>query len=282
MKEKRFSLALIPLLLFTVVFVILPLVYVLVLSFLSKNATWGVDKTFTLENYRMIFDPIYLTTFLSSLKIALLTTVITAVLGYPFGYYMAKLMPKIRSVVLFLLLIPFWTNGLIRIYGWMTLLRTKGVLNELLLRLGLIREPLEILYTLPAVIIGMVYALFPMMVLSVYSSARKLDPALREASRDLGAGRFKSFWTVSFRLTLPGLLSGFVFVFVPSVGLFFISDLLGGGKVMLVGNLIANQLTRSRNLPFGAALSVVLMSLTLLIIAIYRKVSGTKDLEGMI
>ena len=177
-------------------------------------------------------------------------------------------------------MIPFWTNGLIRIYGWMTLLRSNGIISKILVSIGL--KPLEILYTTPAVVIGMVYALFPMMALAVYSSAQKLDFSLLEAAQDLGAGKWKSFFTVSFPLTLPGLLSGFVFVFVPSVGLFFISDLLGGGKIMLVGNLIAAQLSRSRNLPFGAALSVVLMLCMLLIIALYRKISGTKDLEGLL
>ena len=277
---KRKSPALLPLLLFCLLFVILPVLYVVILSFLVKDVTWGVRQEFTLENYKKIFDPVYLKTFASSLKIAFWTTLLSGLIGYPFGYLAARLPARRKKLLLFFLAVPFWTNGLIRIYGWMTLLRSNGIISKLLVSVGL--KPLEILYTTPAVVIGTVYALFPMMALAVYSSAQKLDFSLLEAAQDLGAGRWKSFFTISFPLTLPGLLSGFVFVFVPSVGLFFISDLLGGGKIMLVGNLIAAQLSRSRNLPFGAALSVVLMLLMLLIIALYRKISGTKDLEGLL
>ncbi len=277
---KRKSPALLPLLLFCLLFVILPVLYVVILSFLVKDVTWGVRQEFTLENYKKIFDPVYLKTFAASLKIAFWTTLLSGLIGYPFGYLAARLPARRKKLLLFFLAVPFWTNGLIRIYGWMTLLRSNGIISKLLVSVGL--KPLEILYTTPAVVIGTVYALFPMMALAVYSSAQKLDFSLLEAAQDLGAGRWKSFFTISFPLTLPGLLSGFVFVFVPSVGLFFISDLLGGGKIMLVGNLIAAQLSRSRNLPFGAALSVVLMLLMLLIIALYRKISGTKDLEGLL
>lgn len=277
---KRKSPALLPLLLFCLLFVILPVLYVVILSFLVKDVTWGVRQEFTLENYKKIFDPVYLKTFAASLKIAFWTTLLSGLIGYPFGYLAARLPARRKKLLLFFLTVPFWTNGLIRIYGWMTLLRSNGIISKLLVSVGL--KPLEILYTTPAVVIGTVYALFPMMALAVYSSAQKLDFSLLEAAQDLGAGRWKSFFTISFPLTLPGLLSGFVFVFVPSVGLFFISDLLGGGKIMLVGNLIAAQLSRSRNLPFGAALSVVLMLLMLLIIALYRKISGTKDLEGLL
>ena len=277
---KRKSPALLPLLLFCLLFVILPVLYVVILSFLVKDVTWGVRQEFTLENYKKIFDPVYLKTFAASLKIAFWTTLLSGLIGYPFGYLAARLPARRKKLLLFFLAVPFWTNGLIRIYGWMTLLRSNGIISKLLVSGGL--KPLEILYTTPAVVIGTVYALFPMMALAVYSSAQKLDFSLLEAAQDLGAGRWKSFFTISFPLTLPGLLSGFVFVFVPSVGLFFISDLLGGGKIMLVGNLIAAQLSRSRNLPFGAALSVVLMLLMLLIIALYRKISGTKDLEGLL
>ena len=277
---KRKSPALLPLLLFCLLFVILPVLYVVILSFLVKDVTWGVRQEFTLENYKKIFDPVYLKTFAASLKIAFWTTLLSGLIGYPFGYLAARLPARRKKLLLFFLTVPFWTNGLIRIYGWMTLLRSNGIISKLLVSVGL--KPLEILYTTPAVVIGTVYALFPMMALAVYSSAQKLDFSLLEAAQDLGAGRWKSFFTISFPLTLPGLLSGFVFVFVPSVGLFFISDLLGGGKIMLVGNLIAAQLSRSRNLPFGAALSVVLMLLMLLIISLYRKISGTKDLEGLL
>lgn len=279
---KKSKLTVIPLYLSTIVLVVIPLVYIIILSFLKKDAIWGVTNEFTLNNFIKIFDPIYLKTFIDSLILAFSTTVITLLLGYPFGYFMSKLGTKKRSIVMLLVVIPFWTNALVRIYGWIILLRTNGVLNSILLNLGLIDEPIKILYTYGAVLIGMVYSLLPFMILSIYTSAEKIDWSLIEAARDLGATSFQAFFTITLKLTLPGILSGVVLVFIPSVGLFFISDLLGGGKIMLIGNLIKNQLLVSRDWPFGAALSVVMMVMTLIIIWIYTKVSHTKDLEGML
>lgn len=279
---KKSKLTVIPLYLSTIVLVVIPLVYIIILSFLKKDAIWGVTNEFTLNNFIKIFDPIYLKTFIDSLILAFSTTIITLLLGYPFGYFMSKLGTKKRSIVMLLVVIPFWTNALVRIYGWIILLRTNGVLNSILLNLGLIDEPIKILYTYGAVLIGMVYSLLPFMILSIYTSAEKIDWSLIEAARDLGATSFQAFFTITLKLTLPGILSGVVLVFIPSVGLFFISDLLGGGKIMLIGNLIKNQLLVSRDWPFGAALSVVMMVMTLIIIWIYTKVSHTKDLEGML
>ncbi len=269
-----------PLYVFTLIFVFFPLLYILGMSFLKKDVLWGVTNELTLDNYRMLFDPVYLKTFFDSLKLAFATTAITTLVGYPFGYFMGKLPPKRRGGLMLLVVVPFWTNALVRIYGWMIILRTKGVLNGLLLGLGVIDRPVKILYTYGAVLIGMVYSLLPFMILPVYSSVEKMDWSLVEASRDLGANAAEAFFTVTLKLTLPGVLSGFVLVFVPSIGLFFLSDLLGGGKIMLVGNLIKNQLLEARNWPFGAALSVVMMAMTLLIIGLYRKVTHSKDLEG--
>ena len=178
-------------------------------------------------------------------------------------------------------MIPFWTSALIRLYGWIIIFRSNGVLDSVLMGLGITKDPLKLLYTYPAVVVGMVYALLPFMILSVYSSAEKMDWSLVEAARDLGASPMKAFLTVTLKLTLPGLLSGVVLTFVPSMGLFFIADILGGNKVVLVGSIIQEQLTKGRNWPFAAALSVVLMIMTSLIIGIYRKVTNTKDLEGL-
>lgn len=281
MKQKNRSFWLVaPLYIVTIVLVFLPLIYIVVLSFLRKDALWGVTNEWTLDNYRQMFDPVYLKTFGDSLKLAFATTVITTLLGYPFGYFMAKLPPRWRSLCMLLVVVPFWTNALVRIYGWMIILRAKGVLNTALMAMGIISQPLKILYTYSAVLIGMVYSLLPFMILPVYNSVEKMDWSLVEASRDLGANAVQAFLTVTLKLTLPGVLSGFVLVFVPSIGLFFIADLLGGGKIMLVGNLIKNQLLQARDWPFGAALSVVMMLMTLLIILLYRKVTGAKDLEG--
>ena len=276
------ALTLVPLYLFTLLFLVGPLVYMVVLSFLTQADTWGVVPEFTLENYAAIGEPVYLETFWESLKLAVITTVLVIGLGYPFGYFMAKLGPKWKRRTMLLLMIPFWTSSLIRLYGWIIIFRAGGVFDTLLTSLHITSEPLKLLYTYPAVVVGMVYALLPFMIFAVYSSAEKMDFSLVEAARDLGASPFRAFLTVTLKLTLPGLLSGVVLTFVPSMGLFFIADILGGNKVVLVGNLIQSALMKAHNWPFAAALSVVLMLMTTLLIWLYRKVSGVKDLEGIV
>lgn len=276
------ALTLVPLYLFTLLFLVGPLVYMVVLSFLTQADTWGVVPEFTLENYAAIGEPVYLETFWESLKLAVITTVLVIGLGYPFGYFMAKLGPKWKRRTMLLLMIPFWTSSLIRLYGWIIIFRAGGVFDTLLTSLHITSEPLKLLYTYPAVVVGMVYALLPFMIFAVYSSAEKMDFSLVEAARDLGASPFRAFLTVTLKLTLPGLLSGVVLTFVPSMGLFFIADILGGNKVVLVGNLIQSALMKAHDWPFAAALSVVLMLITTLLIWLYRKVSGVKDLEGIV
>lgn len=271
-----------PLYLFTLVFVLGPLVYMVVLSLLRRAEVWGVTNQFTLENYKNILAPVYLKTFVESFRLAVISTGIIALIGYPFGYFMAKLQGRWKQAVMMALMIPFWTSSLIRLYGWIIVLRSGGVLDQLFMGLGLTDGPLRMLYTYPAVVIGMVYALVPFMILAVYSSAEKMDWGLVEAARDLGASAPKAFLTITFPLTLPGLLSGVILTFIPSMGLFFIADILGGNKVVLVGSLIQDQLTQARNWPFAAALSVVLMLLTSAMIWLYRKVARVKELEGLL
>ena len=271
-----------PLYLFTLVFVFLPLIYMVFLSFMSRAQVWGFTTVFTLDNYRKIFEPLYLNTFKASLQLAVISTVCNILIGYPFGYFMAKLPPRGRSIMMLLVMIPFWTSALIRLNGWIIIFRSNGLLDRILMGLGITDAPLKLLYSYPMVVFGMIYELLPFMILSVYSSAEKMDWTLVEASRDLGANPVATFFHVTLRLTMPGLLSGVVLTFVPSMALFFVAELLGGNKILLVGNLIQQQLTKGRNLPLAAALSVVLMILTSLIIALYRKVAGTKDLEGLL
>ena len=271
-----------PLIVFTVLFIVGPIVYMVVLSFLTRGETWGVVPEFTLKNYGDITQPVYLQTFGQSLRLAVISPLLVIALGYPFGYFMAKLGPKWKKRTMLLLMIPFWTSSLIRLYGWIIIFRAGGVLDTVLQGLHITEEPLKLLYTYPAVVVGMVYALLPFMIFAVYSSAEKLDFSLVEAARDLGASPMKAFLTVSLKLTLPGLLSGVVLTFVPSMGLFFIADILGGNKVVLVGNVIQEQLMKAHNWPFAAALSVVLLVLTTVIIWLYRKLSGVKDLEGIV
>ena len=273
MKKTSWWICVVPLYLFTLLFVLGPMLYMVAVSFATNNPNgYGFQWKFTLENFLKILDPIYLQCFAQSFKLAFATTGICILIGYPFGYFMGKLSAKGKKIMMFLIMVPFWTSSLIRIYGWLIVLQAKGLFNWLLQTLGLIEEPLKILYTYPAVLVGMVYALLPFMILAVYSSVEKMDWSLVEAARDLGASPAKAFLTVTLKLTLPGLMSGIILTFVPSMGLFFIADLLGGNKIVLVGSLIQDQLTRGSNWPFAAALAMVLTIMTTLLIGLNRMI----------
>jgi spermidine/putrescine transport system permease protein len=284
--RRRFSrtgmIAVLPMYCFTLIFVLGPLIYMLILSFMSRSGAWGVAAVFTPRNYRRIFEPVYLETFVQSLKLALLSTFLVILIGYPFGYFMARLDGKWRNRVMLFLIIPFWTSSLMRLYGWIIVFRANGVLDSILMSLGITGQPLKLLYTYPAVVTGMVYALAPFMIYSVYTSAEKLDWGLVEAARNLGASAAQAFCTISFPLTMPGLFSGVVLTFIPSMGLYFIADILGGNKVVLVGNLIQEQLMKAHDWPFAAALSVVLMAMTSLFLYLYRRLTRSGELEGLV
>lgn len=280
--DKLSGLTVLPLYLFTIFFVACPLIYMLILSFQTRAEVWGVVNEFTLRNYTNILEPIYLKTFAASFKLAAISTTLVLIIGYPFGYFMAKLTAQWRTRVSLLLMIPFWMSSLIRLYGWMIIFRANGILDQMLMGIGITHAPLKLLYTYPAVVVGMVYSLVPFMIFSVYSSAEKIDWSLIEAARDLGASSVQAFLTVTLKLTLPGLLSGVILTFIPSMGLFFIADILGGNKVVLVGTVIQEQLMKAHNWPFAAALAVVLMLLTSLMIFLYRRITHVKDLEGLI
>jgi spermidine/putrescine transport system permease protein len=270
-----------PLYVFTLIFVAFPILYMFLLSFLTKAKIWGVDFTFTLDNYKRILEPLYMETFRESFLLAALTTVSCMLVGYPFGYFMARMKEDWKRRIMMLIMIPFWVSGLLRLYGWIIVFQSNGLLDKALMGIGLTEKPLRLLYSYPAVLVGMIYVLLPFMILSVYSSAEKMDWSLVEASRDLGASAFSAFRTITLKLTLPGLLSGIILTFIPSMGLFFIADILGGSKIVLVGSVIQEQLTSGRNQPFAAALSALLMLLTSLMIALYRKITGTGKLEGL-
>lgn len=268
--------AVFPLYLFTTVFVLVPLIYMVVLSFLTKGEVWGVVGEFTLDNYQKIIEPVYLKTFAESIKLAFVSTFFLMLLGYPCGYFMAKLSERGQKRMMVLIALPFLTNSLLRLFGWVIVFRSNGLLDKLLMAIGLTEKPLKLLYSYPAVVVGMIYALLPFMILSVYSGAEKMDWSVVEAARDLGASKFKAFWTVTFPMTLPGLLSGVVLTFVPTMGLFFIADILGGNKVVLIGSVIYTAMTKERDWPFAAALAVVLMLLTSLMLYLSRRFSKEK------
>jgi spermidine/putrescine transport system permease protein len=266
-----------PMILWLLIFVLCPLIYILIISFMRRSTYGGIDYIVNLDNYGKLFSPLYLEIFGISILIAAATTVCCLLIGYPFAYLIARSSSKHKSAMVLLMMLPFWTNSLIRTYGWITLLRNEGVFNTLLQAAHMTSHPLQLLYTTGSVMLGMVYTLFPYMVLPLYSSLEKLDGTLLEASSDLGANPVRSFFRVTFPLTGPGVFAGAIQVFVPTLGYFFISDLMGGGKTMLVGNLIENQFTAAQNWPFGAALSIILIALTLLLLQIYKWCGGSME-----
>ncbi|HWT75499.1 MAG TPA: ABC transporter permease [Mobilitalea sp.] len=267
-----------PVTIWLILLVAAPLVYVFFLSFLSTDG-YNVVFQFTLKNYMDLFNPIYLEIYSNSFLLAFLTTVVCILLGYPFAYSMARAAKKKKAVMMIMLMIPFWTNSLIRLNGWKTILGKTGLLNSLLLNIGILHQPVEILYTRGAVILGMVYILFPYMVLPLFASIDKLDQSLLEASNDLGANKVKTFLHVTLPLTSPGVFSGTILVFIPALGYFFVSDIMGGAKSQLIGNLIENQFKAANNWPLGAALSMLLIVIIIIMVTIYKKCGGDmKDL----
>ena len=257
-------------------FMAVPILYIIFISFLQRGINGGIDVIFSLENYKRIFSPLYLRIFLDSVSIAFTTTLCTLFLGYPFAYLVAKIPKRFRILAVMLIIIPFWTNSLIRTYAWMILMSTGGLINNVLIKMGLISEPLKMLYTYGAVLVGMIYALFPFMVLPLYTSIEKIEGIFIDAAKDLGANPLKAFLTVTLPLTMPGIIAGCILVFIPSLGLFYICVLMGGSKVMLIGNLIKNQFLVSRDWPFGAAVSIIMMIAILVIIGISIKLLGKK------
>ena len=248
-----------PMVVWLLLFVVVPTAILFVYSFCERDEVGGVIFSFTLENYRRILDPVYLMIFVRSVGYAGLTTLICVVVGYPVAYYIARATEEKRNRLLLLVMVPFWTSFLIRTYAWITILKQEGLLNGLLQSLHLTAAPLSLLYTPTAVVIGLVYAYLPFMILPIYGSAEKLDNSLIEAAHDLGAGPLRAFSAVIVPLTMPGIAAGTLLVFVPAIGMFAITDLMGGAKVPLIGNVIQNQFFQARDWPFGAALGVVFM-----------------------
>jgi spermidine/putrescine transport system permease protein len=238
---------------------------------LQRAGLYGmVEAGPTLANYARSLEPQYAAIYARSVWIAVATTVLCLLISWPVAYYIAlKARPERKNLLLALVAIPFWTSFLVRTYAWMFLLRDEGVINSLLLALGIIREPLPLLYTPLAVMIGQVYGEVPFMVLPIYASLEKLDRSLLEAARDLGAGAAAAFWRVTAPLAMPGVIAGVVLVFIPSLGTFITPDLLGGAKGMLVGNLIQNQFGPALNKPFGSAVAFGLTACVLMLLWAY-------------
>ena len=249
-----------------VVFLVVPCAVVFAYSFFERGVYGGIDYAFTLENYARAVDPLYLSIFLKSARIAALTTVAALLVGYPAAYLIAT-GPKHRQLpLLILVMLPFWSNYLIRTYAWIVLLNREGLINRALTGLGWIEQPLPLLYNDFAIVVGLLYGYLPFMVLALYSSISRLNPEMREASADLGAPAWRTFLRVTLPLTLPGIGAGSVFVFVLSIGNFITPDLLGGGRSVMVGNLIYDQFLTARDWPFGSSLAFLLIGVMLLLL----------------
>lgn len=268
-RTKGFILAL-PAIFWMTFFFLLPLVSVLIISFLTRGQGGTVAPPFTTENYQDVFSGTYFPVVLRSVWIALITTLICLLIGYPLAFYISTRKNNLtRQFALFLVILPFWTNFLVRTYAIQTLIGQEGFINGLLLNAGLIQEPLPMILTPGAVILGLVYGFLPFMILPIYASAERLDFRLVEAAHDLGANDWRAFWRVVFPLTLPGVVAGSILVFIPAIGAFVTPDLLGGRSGFMIGNLIQSQFGATGNQPRGAATSVVLMALVMVALFVY-------------
>ncbi len=267
-----------PGLLFYAVLVAAPLLLVLAYMFAERGRFGGVEWTFTLDNFARAVDPLYLDVLRGSLGLALAATVISLLIGFPTAYAITKLPARWRTAALVLVVVPFWTNFLIRIYAWIVLLNTQGLLNDALVGLGLTDERRSMLYTPGAVVVGLVYVYLPLMILPLYAAIERVDTELLEASANLGASRLRTFWSVTLPLTLPGVMTGSILVFVPSLGNFVVPELLGGGKTVMVGNLIRDQFLKAQDWPFGSVLAFVVVLALLVLFGVQALV--TRRLEG--
>ncbi|SDJ23683.1 spermidine/putrescine transport system permease protein [Ferrimonas sediminum] len=268
---KWFSIGLISLWLVT--FVLVPNLMVLISSFLVSDVHDLVKFQFTFDNYAQLIDPMYAKVVGYSIYLAAVTTLLCLLIGYPAAWFIAQFPPKVRGVLLFLVIVPFWTNSLIRTYAIKIILGTRGVMNWSLMELGIIDTPIRLMYTQSAVLIGMVYILLPFMILPLFSSIEKLPTSYLEAARDLGAGKLRTFRTIVLPLTLPGMIAGSLMVFLPAMGMFYIADLLEGAKNPLIGNLIKDQILVAQNWPFGGALSMALLVMMAMMLFLYHRVS---------
>ncbi len=263
-------------------FALLPFVLVVLASFLSHSEQHLIDLPFNIDNYVTLFNPLYLRIFEKSFIVAGFATLITLALGYPFAYLIARTQSVWKNFLIFLIIVPFWTSSLIRSYALIAIIKAKGILNSLLIALGIIHEPLSILFTNTAVIIGLVYNLLPFMILPIMTNVERLDDRLVDAARDLGANNFTIFRKIIIPLSMPGIIAGCILVFLPAMTIFYIPDILGGAKSTLLGNLIRNQFLSAQNWPLGSAVSAMLTLMLALLLTIYLWVSrGNKKREWL-
>jgi len=268
-----------PVSMWMILFVTIPMLYIIYISFMSRGVFGDVVYTFSWESYKTLLDSTYFRVIVKSLKAATITTVICLLVGYPFAYFMARKPKEVASKLIMLIMIPFWTNSLMRLNSWLLLFQTKGPVNDFLQYAGFTESPVTFVYTDGLVLLGLVTNMLPFAVLPMYSSIEKLSKSLLEASEDLGASKKTTFFNITLPLTFPGVFSSIILVFIPSLGIYTVTDMLGGGKVLYIGNIIKNQFGAIRNWPLGAALSVLLMVITGLLIFLYTRFASIDEME---
>lgn len=281
-KLKEFHLLLMPPLFWLLIFFIVPLIIVMVYSVSYKELYGGITPGFTFEHYKAIGDKMYLMIFLRSFWYAFLTTLITLFIAFPVAYYMAFASVKVKMLVIMMIVIPFWTNFLIRMYALMTIMGESGLINDTLIRLGIISQPLHLFNNTFSVLAGFIYWNLPFMILPIFSSLDRLDVSLLEASLDLGASKTQSFWHITLPYSIPGLVAGIIFVFVPTMGNFIIPEFMGGTDNYMIGNLITSQYVQARNWPFGSALSVVMIFMVMIFISLYLRFYNPSRNKGLL
>lgn len=266
-----------PMSLWTVLFFVFPFIYIILVSFCSRDQFGNIVYSFSLDAYKTLTKAVYLQVIFRTLKMAAIVTVLVTLIAYPYAYFCSRASKKIQNLLIIAVMIPFWINSLLRIYAIMNFTSKNGLINNFLMGMGIIKEPIQILYTTGAVYFGLVYSLVPMMVMPLYSCLEKIDPAVLEAGRDLGCSSGQLFRKVIFPLSIPGIMGGLVLVFVPAMFNFYIADALGGGKTIIIGNLISSQFSTAKNWPLGAALSVVVMVISTAVIMIKNKIERARS-----
>ncbi len=277
---KHFSLGIIWI--WLLVFALLPFCLVTIASFLSHDDNNLLKLPLTLVNYLQLNNTIYVKIFKESFYIASVCTLICLLFGYPFAYIIARMENGFKGLLILMIIIPFWTSSLIRTYSMITMLKPKGVINSILMWLGIIDKPLPLLFTDTSVMIGLVYNLLPFMILPLLTNIERLDNRLIDAARDLGANRITTFRRIILPLTMPGILSGCILVFLPAMTIFYIPDLLGGSKSILLGNLIQNQFLIAQNWPLGSAISIVFTLLLIVLLLVYWRSTRGKQPEELL
>lgn len=265
-----------PITLWTVLFFVFPFVYIIMVSFCSRDQFGNIVYQFTIDSYRTLTKAVYLQVIGRTFRMAAIVTVLVILIAYPYAYIASRASKNVQNLMIIGIMIPFWINSLLRIYAIMNFTSKNGLINQILIATKIIKEPLQILYTNGAVYFGFVYSLIPMMVMPLYSCLEKIDPAVLEAGTDLGCSSGQLFRKVIFPLSVPGIMSGLVLVFVPAMFNFYIADALGGGKTIIIGNLISSQFSTAKNWPLGAALSVVVMLISTFLIIIRNKVEKAR------